>query len=385
MSGMPRRAFLAGAAGAAGVGVSARAAAQQRAGDFDPGEKRAMQDLAMEFVGQFGAPGLSVAITKDGRLVYVEAFGTTGVRDERLTPRHRFRIASVSKPITSVTIMSLIEGGKLRISDPVFGKGAALGTEFGTQPYGKHVEEITIEHLLTHTAGGWSNSGPDPDPMFTHPRMNHAKLVSWTLDNVPIHHPPGTDFKYSNFGYCVLGRIIEKHTGQSYERYVQEKVLRPCGIREMEIAGNTLADRKPNEVVYEGQGGENPYNMNVSRMDAHGGWLATPTDLVRFLVRVDGFPTKPDILTPHSLRTMTTPSSASAGYAKGWSVNPSNNWWHNGSLPGTASLMVRTSGGLCWAALTNTRRPGSNIDLALDRLIWNMVGKVTMWPAGDMF
>jgi hypothetical protein len=153
----------------------------------------------------------------------------------------------------------------------------------------------------------------------------------------------------------------------------------------MEIAGNTKADRKPLEVAYTGRRGENPYGMNVSRMDAHGGWIATPTDLVRLLVRVDGFAARPDILSAATIREMTTGSSANAGYAKGWIVNRNDNWWHDGSLPGSITLMVRTSAGMCWAALTNTRQPGTQMALDLDRLIWNMVGKVTEWPQGDLF
>jgi hypothetical protein len=151
----------------------------------------------------------------------------------------------------------------------------------------------------------------------------------------------------------------------------------------MRIAGNTLADRAPNEVVYYGQGPENPYGMQVARMDAHGGWLASPTDLVRFLVHVDGFPTSPDILQRSTIEAMTTASEANAGYAKGWSVNRVNNWWHNGSLPGTSTLMVRTSGGFCWAALANTRHPNSTMGADLDALMWNIVRKPTAWPAGD--
>jgi CubicO group peptidase (beta-lactamase class C family) len=107
-----------------------------------------------------------------------------------------------------------------------------------------------------------------------------------------------TEYLHSNFGYCVLGRVIEKLTGRTYEAAVRERVLRPCGISSMRISGNTLAERAGREVVYYDQDGEDPYRMNVRRMDSHGGWLATPTDLVRFLVRVDGFPTKPDILKP---------------------------------------------------------------------------------------
>jgi hypothetical protein len=92
-----------------------------------------------------------------------------------------------------------------------------------------------------------------------------------------------------------------------YEDYVQQALLTPCGITDMAIAGNTLNQPQPNEAMHVGQFGENPYNMNVTRMDSHGGWIA---------VRDDG---------------------------KG-------NWWHGGDLPGTTSVMLRTANGMCWGA-----------------------------------
>jgi len=78
---------------------------------------------------------------------------------------------------------------------------------------------------------------------------------------------------------------------------------------------------------------------------------------------------------------MTTASAVNASYAKGWIVNRFNNWWHNGSLPGSITIMVRTHSRFCWAALINTRRPNSAIGLDLDKLIWTMARKVGSWSA----
>ena len=125
--------------------------------------------------------------------------------------------------------------------------------------------------------------------------------------------------------------------------------------------------------------------MQVTRMDSHGGWLATATDLVRFAVHVDGYATKPDILDSASIAAMTTPSTANSGYAKGWAVNQSNNWWHIGSLPGTGTILVRTSGGFCWAVLLNTRVNNDAFFSALDSLMWKVNGEVKDWPAYDLF
>jgi CubicO group peptidase (beta-lactamase class C family) len=311
--------------------------------------------------------------------VYENPFGEANRQSrERLTVSNLFRIASLTKPITSTAIFTLIEHGKLRQHDRVFGRGGVLGTKFGKAPYKKWVEEITMDHFLTHTSGGWDNSSDDP--MFLNLGMDHAQLITWTLDTKPLENPPGTNYAYSNFGYCVLGRVIEQITGRPYHDFVRDEILARCGIRDMRISGNTPKERFPEEVIYYGQNGENPYDMNVTRMDSHGGWLGTPRDLVLFLNHVDGLRLTANILKPETIKMMTTPGAVNSGYARGWAVNNAPNWWHSGSLPGTTTIMVRTASGFCWAALTNTRATGQpDIGLALDNMVWDMARKVSAW------
>jgi CubicO group peptidase (beta-lactamase class C family) len=336
-----------------------------------------MANLARAFMQKYEVPGLSVAVGRAGAPVYDDAFGWADrERRETVSPMHLFRIASVSKPITSVAVFSLVDDGRIRLADRIFGPGAITGTDYGRPPYKPRVDEITVEHLLTHTGGGWPNS--KGDPMFINPEMNQAQLIAWTLRNRPLDHPPGQQFAYSNFGYCVLGRVIEKIAGQPYATFVRNSVLKRCGISSMTIAGNTLAQRHPGEVKYYGQG-DNPYGMNVARMDSHGGWIARPAALVRFLMHVSGFASPPNILKPQTIQTMTAASAANPRYAKGWAVNQANNWWHAGSLPGTATIAVRTHSGFCWAAFANTRRSNSSLEGDLDQLVWNMVREVKAW------
>ena len=240
----------------------------------------------------------------------------TGESGEALTPDHLFRIASVTKPITSSAIFDLIERGKVKLTDRVFGRGAVLGTRFGRAPYGRWIEDITVEHLLTHTAGGWQNDGTDP--MFRNPTMDHAALIGWTLNTLPLSHPPGAAYAYSNFGFCVLGRVIEVLSGQpGNEDAVHDRILDPCGNHRMRLAGNTLKDRESLEVRYYGQGDDNPYNMNVRRIDSHGGWLATAGNLATFAMHVDGFKTTPNILTAATIHTMVTPDTREQGLRQG--------------------------------------------------------------------
>ncbi|GAA2702199.1 serine hydrolase [Nonomuraea recticatena] len=341
--------------------------------------------LVARFMQYYEVPGLSLAIAKDGRLVYAQGFGLADrTSRERVTTSTLFRIASISKTITAVAVMKLASEGKLSPIDLVFGKSGHL-KDLGT-PEDSRAEKIIVLHLLQHSAGGWAND--EQDPMYTNPSLNQNELISWVLKNRSLDNAPGTKFAYSNFGYCVLGRVIEKATGKPYDAYVKENILAPCGITGMQIAGNTQADRRPGEAIYYGQAGENPYGTQVARMDAHGGWLATAVDLMRFAVRVDGFPTKPDILDRDLITYMTKPSGLydSNGYASGWSTNTAGTWWHLGNLLGTEAVLVRTADGFCWAALINTRRRDpvhQNTETGLDNLMWAIRNQVDIWPPGQ--
>jgi len=354
-----------------------------------PDERGRMARLAAGFMDAYSVPGLSVAIAVKGKLAYAEAFGVADRESgEALTPQHRFRIASVSKPITLAGIFTLIEAGKVRLDSRVFGANSILGDDYNPTPYAglfslgltdrSIVDQITIEHLLTHTAGGWSNDARDP--MFENPKMSHRELIAWTLGHMPLTNPPGNAYAYSNFGYCILGRVIEKLSGKTYEQYIRDDVLRRCDVSNMQIAGNTLEQRAPNEVKYYDQTGRDPYGMNVARMDSHGGWIATASDLTTFFVHINGFHDIEQLLGDDTLRTMTAPTTANPAYAKGFRVNSANNWWHGGLLPGTQTIAVRTHTDFCWSAFTNTRSGQSdNMARSLDRLVWQMARSVADW------
>ena len=340
-------------------------------------EAAAIAGIARKFMTEHQVPGLSVAFARHGKPAFQAAFGMADEGPgEAMTTDHLFRIASISKPLTAVGIFLLIEKGKLKLEDKVLGPGGLLAFGRDRQlPAG--VADITVHHLLTHTAGGWKNDGEDP--MFRHPELAHAELIARTLRDRPLKHAPGENYAYSNFDYCLLGRVIEKVSGKSYADFMHESVLTPCGIGRMKIAGNTLSDRIPGEVVYHGRNGEDPYRMNVRRMDAHGGWLATPADLVKFLVHCDGGDQPSDLLKKSLIKTMMTPTKANPGYASGWAVNAVPNRWHSGSLPGTSSVAVQTASGLCWAGFTNSR--SKDIGTALDRLMWDLAKAVPAWNA----
>ena len=369
--GLGRRRVLAG-----GIAALAGGCATRRPEAPDRWEQAAMARHAVEFMAGYDVPGLSVAILHAGVPLYEGAFGMADrERGEKLLPGHRMRIASVSKTITAAAIYRLAEEGRLALEALVWGQNGLLGAA----PAAPYLDEVTVSHLLTHTAGGWPNDATDP--MFRNPGMGHAELIAWTLRNVTLQHRPGTRYAYSNFGYCLLGRIIERVSGKSYAEHIAEVILRPFGLASMRIAGNTLAERGPQEVRYYGQGGEDPYGMNVARMDAHGGWVATAGDLARFATCIDGFPDTPQFLRRDTITRMVAPSGADSSYASGLRVNARGNWWHTGNLPGVMSIMVRTSGNFCWAGLANTRAARGAMAADLDATLWRMVRSVGGWEA----
>jgi N-acyl-D-amino-acid deacylase len=221
---------------------------------------------------------------------------------------------------------------------------------------------------------------------------------------------PGTRYAYSNFGYCALGRVVERVTGLLYHQYVKTQVFEPMGITQMRIGRSFLEGRAANEVRYYAHLGApparsvfpdvrqwvpRPYGgFHLEAMDSHGGWIGSAIDLMRFVTAVDGSrPTafgKPEavdlaLLRPAAPLWVGTPSY----YGMGWYVRPVGTdaiWWHSGALEGSVTIMVRRDDGLAWAALFNSRPRGSGkfLEELADGLS-EAAGQVTEWPSHDLF
>jgi N-acyl-D-amino-acid deacylase len=363
-------------------------------------------DAAMApFMKERGVPGGALAVVKDGRLVYAKGYGFADIDAKvEVEPTSLFRIASVSKPITAVAIFTLVQKGKLELDAKAF---ALLGLEPGEKG-DRHLADITVRQLLHHTAGWDREKSGDPmfksieiaEAMGAAPPADANAIIRWMLGR-PLDFDPGARHAYSNFGYCVLGRIIEKLSGESYETYVKKAVLEPMGISRMRLGKSLLKDRAQGEVCYYqpkataersvfGRDGERnvpwPYGgFCLEAMDAHGGWLASAVDLARFASSLE------KVLDAKSIDTMfARPAGlkpSSAYYACGWMVRPIGkdgraNTWHNGSLPGTNTLLVRRHDGLTWVALFNQR---SSNDGDIDPALHRAADAVVEWPKEDLF
>lgn len=320
-------------------------------------------------LAQFNAPAISVAIIKNEKLVYLKAFGFSDNETKTAaTVTDIYRVASISKPITLAAILKLVQDGTISLDQKVFGVNGILGNDFGIPPPGSNKDLITIKHLLDHKSG-WTNT--PTDLMFTNISKTKSQLISELISTRALTSVPGTSESYLNIGYHILGRVIEKVTNQSYENYVKTAILAPSGIVDMKIAGNTLADRYPNEVKYY-QTEFSPYSMNINRMDAGGGWVATAKDLAKFIVRVDQNSVKQDLI------STTLINQFYFGYA---------NWYFYGSLPGTSAIVNRLNSTTSFVVITNTRTE-SNYNTILDDLNNTMIkeiNSISNWPTLDLF
>ena len=378
------------------------------------------------FMATHNIPSMTVALAKDGELKYMRAFGNADIAGSEVTqPYHMFRIASVSKPITAIGIMKMVEDGTINLNDQVFGSGGLLENHWyfsNSNITDTRVYDITVQHLLEHSAGWDRSNNCFPDPTSPYPwffsgcdpivvplhvtqsqgEQNPVKeefLINYLLEKT-LDFAPNTAYSYSNMGFLVLSEIIEEVSGLSYEAWMQQEIFHPLGIYDMYIGNNLQDEKLEREGEYVGNGFTTldlygsgtmvPWEyggFSIEAMDGHGGWIATSRDLVRLLVAVDGFATKPDILSSGTITSMTTPSANAPFYAKGWSVNSAYNWWHTGAVDGTASIFVRSNNGYTWAIILNKRVVDGTANqfwIDLDGLGWNCISATATFPAHDL-
>lgn len=308
----------------------------------------------------YNMPGVSFSVSKNGKLVYSKGYGYAD--NSLLTPvdnETSFRLASVSKLITAVAVMKLVDQGKIQMNQKVFGTNGILGMTYGTRAtYDPRVLAVTVSDLLHHTAGGWGN-GPN-DPAFINSTSTQQEMLDMVMDYYNLPNSPNTKTVYSNIGYVFLERIVVRVSGMQYDEFVQKEIWNKVGAKNSYPAGNVLAQKQQNEVVYYGQAGEGPYvyTMNLKRMLGAAGWASTSTDLLRFATAVDSSTTRPDIIRPATVKVMTTTTAASSTsgwhFGCGWVVDGSEWFWY-GSLPGTFAILYRNSNGICLAAIANSR------------------------------
>jgi N-acyl-D-amino-acid deacylase len=371
-----------------------------------------------EFIAKWDVPGASLAVAKDGKLLLAKGYGisnkdnNTPVSDNTL-----FRMGSINKTLTAVVVMQLVELGKVKLDD----KAISYFTKLGIQPdiiEDSRIQDITVRQLLQHTAGFDRNISGDH---FFQPRLRVVAqrqraepvtcqaIIKDALET-KLDFTPGERFAYSNTGYCMLGKIIEAASGKAFTEYASNNVLQPV-IGKAFLSGKSLTSMPeetqyfmyPGEANLRGAPGVNrwsvptPYgSYSIENMDALGAWVATPSDVLKFFLAIDGS-RGPRLLQPFTFDTMTAPPSFAAQrnsnkyFGMGVEVIKDErqfNWFHRGSQPGVETLALRTSAGYSWVVAFNTRpHPDKRAAFfrEFDRALWNAARNIKQWPLGDLF
>jgi CubicO group peptidase (beta-lactamase class C family) len=270
----------------------------------------------------------SVAITKDGRLVYSRGYTWDQPDVHPVQPTSLFRTGSIAKSITSIAIHQLIEDGLLSYDTKV---AETLGLE--PKP-GKSADPwldlVTVDHLLTHTVG-WDKRDGGIDPMVFRdwwvalslgvlPPPTRNEIATF-MTGEPFQFYPGTRWAYCNFGYLLLQMLAEQVTGVDFPEYVNDNLFRAVGVGRARMAHTPRSDLAPTERDYVGDYEGDPYALTWENVYAGGGMVLSAPDLARLYTALFDDPRASGLLRPATLRRMLSlPFSASRqkGYGRGW-------------------------------------------------------------------
>lgn len=360
----------------------------------------------LRFMRYWGIRGGSFALMRNDSLLYAKGYGYSNTEDSiRCEVKNIFRVASVSKLITAVAIMHLHETGKLSPQDTVFGQDGILCDSLFLNIRDKRIKNITVEHLLRHTSGF---SNPHGDAAFNMELVARflGKPLPLTMDDMVLYATkirlrakPGGWYNYSNLGYIILSKIIEKVSGMPYETYMKDSILAPMGCYDMHLANNYSEGFRENEVDYyevkEAEpvpafdGSDTLVMKSHGGNDVHGlygagGWVASPVELLKIVSAINKCPIKEDFLTPESIDFM-TPYGKNSKPA-GWASSNSRTWLRTGSMAGTSALIKVQRDGLTWVFISNSSSwNGPGLARQMNREITRAIQRVKEWPKVDYF
>lgn len=336
---------------------------------------------------RFYIPGSTLTIAKNGKIIYSRGYGYADINSQAaMPPDALFRIASISKALTSVAVLKLCEQGKLTLDTKMM---PLLKINTGEEHLDPELFQVNVRELL-NCSGGWDRklSG---DPMFEEVARKAAAECSPTLrptsDSIiqywlrrRLDFIPNTHFAYSNFGYALLGKVIQKASGQPYEQYIRKEILEPLGLHSMRL-GKTV-ELAPGEATYYPFPGQEendslypnfrgkvplPYGGDfvLEAMSADAGWLSNSEDLVRFASAVAGEGSKPVLAEKWRAQMFERPNlpewkDKKLYFGMGWEVDTlegddKRRFSRQGSLPGAVAYVGHRADGYTYSFCCNSR------------------------------
>lgn len=342
-----------------------------------PDDKALAQQLDKLLVAQFpaDAPGAAVIVLRDGKPILRKGYGLANLElAVPVAPEMVFRLGSITKQFTAVAILMLVEQGKIKLSDEI----TRYLPDYSTQG-----EKITVEQLLTHTSGVKNYTALPAWYGLWRKDMPLEELIALFQDE-PLDFTPGTQWSYSNSGYVLLGAIIEKVSGLSYEEYIQQQIFAPLG---MSHAAYDRTERVlPGRVAGYTRGKEGYHNaeyLSMSQPYAAGSLVASVDDLAKWDAALYTDKLVKQRSLQRAFQTLTLKNGEETGYGYGFAFANYEGHrvdLHNGGINGFATQMLRLPDDKVYIAIL------SNCDscpVPLTDLVFQMAAQVIGQPYHD--
>ena len=377
-------------------------------------ELAAVDAVMEQWLRSTGTRGAGVAVMRGGRLVLARGYTWAEPAHPTVEPTTMFRVASCSKPITSIAVFQLIQAGRLALTAPVQGllglvppAGMTMDPRFG---------QITVQHLLTHT-GGWDRSKAGDLPAAASVALafgqSELPVTSWQVASYmagqPLQFTPGAEQEYSNLGFLLLGLIVERLRDRGYVDSVRDTVFGRLGLSRPHLTESLVAEQSPGAARQHDMGSGNGLRLgpsavtgpvlsaapaplaygadNISVGAACGGWCMAPADYCKVLAAFTLGLRNPLLHTSTVDAMWTVPSLYDSAtdvelpnYANGWGswmqADGIRGFQHDGAMPGVSSRILYRTDGVGFAVFSN----GAEVPD-----IYPALTAVADWPGHDLF
>ena len=300
-----------------------------------------------------GSRDVSVAVMYDGQVIH--SYAASSRKSSRAVDEQTsFRIASISKILTAVTVLKLVEQGQLELDEPIVG---LVADNIGLMLADSRARDISVKQLLAHTSG-ISNF---LEIFFDIGAYDQMSMLSETLGQ-SLSTEPGSAYKYSNVNYVLLGKAIELVTGLSYHDAVEQLVLAPLGLQSFRLVGTY--EFGPSDALHAVSGGR----TYMEQLGAAGAWVATAIDVAKMVDSINADSPTLHILNADLMKLMKRPATPKPvtpiwDYGLGLRLFVSGEWGHSGSIENVHSMVVHRPDGLVVAVLVNGSKPKETDDL----------------------
>ncbi|RKF03501.1 CubicO group peptidase (beta-lactamase class C family) [Tenacibaculum lutimaris] len=279
--------------------------------------------------------GAVALVAKKGNVIYRKAFGKANIElDVNMKPENVFEVGSITKQFTSVSILMLLEEGKLSLEDDI--------TKY-IPDYPTKGKRITIHHLLTHTSGIKSYTSMQKFGEVTTKDMEPLKFIDF-FKNEPMDFDPGEKYLYNNSGYFILGYIIEKTSGMSYPEFVETRIFKKLNMNSS-YYGSRSKLIKNRAAGYRMRNGEysNAQYISMTLPYAAGSIMSNVDDMLKWQTAIRNNTLVKKETIDKAFTNYTLNNGKKINYGYGWSFNEINGvptLEHGGSIPGYKSMGV---------------------------------------------